>query len=123
MGLEDVSMFPSLLEEMLRRNWTVPEVEGLVGNNIIRVFTEVERVRLEPRLSHVYTSAQQCLLPLNSIPRGSVPRYKILQNIRIIECHGPVLQIGEVREFNQTIDTPFNYTLIPDTGCRGTPVN
>ena len=49
MGLEDVSKFPSLLEEMLRRNWTVPEVEGLVGNNIIRVFTEVERVRLELR--------------------------------------------------------------------------
>ena len=56
MGLEDVSKFPSLLEEMLRRNWTVPEVEGLVGNNIIRVFTEVERVRLEPRLSHVCTA-------------------------------------------------------------------
>ena len=56
MGLEDVSKFPSLLEEMLRRNWTVPEVEGLVGNNIIRVFTEVERVRLEPRFSYVCTA-------------------------------------------------------------------
>ncbi|XP_064091094.1 dipeptidase 1-like [Macrobrachium nipponense] len=45
-GLEDVSKYPVLLAELLRDpGWTVEDIRKLVGGNIIRVFSEVERVR------------------------------------------------------------------------------
>ncbi|XP_042873983.1 uncharacterized protein LOC122254380 [Penaeus japonicus] len=45
-GLEDVSKYPALLAELLRDpRWTVADLRKLVGENIIRVFSEVERVR------------------------------------------------------------------------------
>ncbi|KAM4612473.1 dipeptidase 1 isoform 2-T2 [Discoglossus pictus] len=43
-GLEDVSKYPDLVAELLRRGWTKMEVEAALANNLIRVFTEVERV-------------------------------------------------------------------------------
>ncbi|XP_063584678.1 dipeptidase 1-like [Penaeus indicus] len=43
-GLEDVSKYPALLAELLRDpRWTVADLRKLVGENIIRVFSEVER--------------------------------------------------------------------------------
>lgn len=45
MGLEDVSKYPDLIAELLRRNWTETEVRGLLADNLIRVFSEVELVR------------------------------------------------------------------------------
>ena len=59
---------------MLQRNWTVPEVAGLTGLNMLRVFREVEKYRDE--------------------------------------------MAGE-----PYIETPIDYEMIPDTQCRGTPVN
>lgn len=45
-GLEDVSRYPWLLAELLRdHNWTVADIAKLIGENILRVFAEVERVR------------------------------------------------------------------------------
>lgn len=44
-GLEDVSKYPDLIAELLRRNWTETEVRGLLADNLIRVFSEVELVR------------------------------------------------------------------------------
>ena len=41
-GLEDVSKYPDLIAELLRRNWTETEVRGLLADNLIRVFSEVE---------------------------------------------------------------------------------
>ncbi|XP_021076393.1 dipeptidase 1 [Mus pahari] len=43
-GLEDVSKYPDLIAELLRRNWTETEVRGLLADNLIRVFSEVELV-------------------------------------------------------------------------------
>jgi membrane dipeptidase len=42
-GLEDVSRFPHLLAEMLRRGWSEDAVVGLAGGNFIRTFRAVER--------------------------------------------------------------------------------
>ncbi|XP_071538215.1 dipeptidase 1-like [Panulirus ornatus] len=45
-GLEDVSRYPWLLAELLRDpRWTVADIRKLIGENIIRVFADVERVR------------------------------------------------------------------------------
>ncbi|XP_036400097.1 dipeptidase 1 [Megalops cyprinoides] len=44
-GLEDVSKYPDLVAELLRRGWTDSEVKAALGENLLRVFREVERVR------------------------------------------------------------------------------
>ncbi|NWQ92707.1 DPEP2 Dipeptidase, partial [Burhinus bistriatus] len=41
-GLEDVSKYPSLIEELLRRGWNETELKGVLRDNFLRVFREVE---------------------------------------------------------------------------------
>ncbi|XP_063169002.1 dipeptidase 2-like isoform X2 [Candoia aspera] len=41
-GLEDVSKYPALIEELLRRGWTKTELRGVLRENLLRVFKEVE---------------------------------------------------------------------------------
>lgn len=43
-GLEDVSKYPDLVAELLRRQWTEAEVRGALANNLLRVFEAVEQV-------------------------------------------------------------------------------
>ncbi|KAJ7420278.1 Dipeptidase 2 [Pitangus sulphuratus] len=50
-GLEDVSKYPSLIEELLRRGWNETELKGVLRENFLRVFREVENVRLKPKLN------------------------------------------------------------------------
>jgi membrane dipeptidase len=47
-GLEDVSKFPDLIAELLRRGWTETDVKKLAGLNILRVMREAERVAQRP---------------------------------------------------------------------------
>ncbi|XP_004431915.1 PREDICTED: dipeptidase 2 [Ceratotherium simum simum] len=46
-GLEDVSTYPVLIEELLSRGWTEEELQGVLRGNLLRVFEEVEQVREE----------------------------------------------------------------------------
>jgi membrane dipeptidase len=48
-GLEDVSKFPDLIAELLRRGWTEVDVKKVAGLNILRVMRETERVAGEMR--------------------------------------------------------------------------
>jgi len=43
-GLEDVSAYPALLAEMMRRGWSDAEVAGLAGGNVLRVMERAEQV-------------------------------------------------------------------------------
>ena len=43
-GLEDVSTYPVLLAELVRRGWTDAQLRGLAGENVLRVLTEAEAV-------------------------------------------------------------------------------
>jgi membrane dipeptidase len=43
-GLEDVSCYPALLAELMRRGYTPEEVKQVAGLNLLRVFREVEKV-------------------------------------------------------------------------------
>ncbi|XP_045843414.1 dipeptidase 2-like isoform X4 [Meles meles] len=44
-GLEDVSMYPVLIEELLSRRWSEEELQGVLRGNLLRVFGQVEQVR------------------------------------------------------------------------------
>nr|XP_060644172.1 dipeptidase 1 [Anolis sagrei ordinatus] len=46
-GLKDVSGYPKLVAELLRRNWTEDEVKGALADNLLRVLRRVEQVRDE----------------------------------------------------------------------------
>jgi len=48
-GLEDVSKFPDLVAELLRRGWSEADVKQVVGLNALRVMREAERVAAAPR--------------------------------------------------------------------------
>lgn len=43
-GLEDVSKYPDLLAELMRRGWTIEELAKLAGYNVLRVMSGVEKV-------------------------------------------------------------------------------
>ena len=43
-GLEDVSCYPALLAELMRRGYTRDEIRQVAGLNLLRVFREVEQV-------------------------------------------------------------------------------
>jgi membrane dipeptidase len=49
LGMEDVSKFPDLIAELLRRGWTEADVKKVAGLNILRVMREAERVAREMR--------------------------------------------------------------------------
>ncbi|XP_077687013.1 dipeptidase 2-like isoform X2 [Eretmochelys imbricata] len=44
-GLEDVSKYSALIAELLRRGWTERELTGVLRENLLRVFKDVEKVR------------------------------------------------------------------------------
>ncbi|XP_078526927.1 dipeptidase 1 [Lissotriton helveticus] len=44
-GLEDVSKYPDLVAELLRRGWTELEVKAALAENLLRVFETVEEVK------------------------------------------------------------------------------
>ena len=46
-GLEDVSTYPALFAELIRRGWSDADLEKLAGRNLIRVFQKVEKVRFD----------------------------------------------------------------------------
>ncbi len=43
-GLEDVSKYPGLIAELLRRGWTDLDAEKLIGENILRVWAANEKI-------------------------------------------------------------------------------
>ncbi|KAM5262714.1 dipeptidase 2-like [Ctenodactylus gundi] len=46
-GLEDVSTYPVLIEELMSRGWNEEELKGVLRGNLLRVFRQVEQVREE----------------------------------------------------------------------------
>jgi membrane dipeptidase len=43
-GLEDVSRYPAITVELLRRGWTESDIRGVLGNNILRVLEAAEQL-------------------------------------------------------------------------------
>jgi membrane dipeptidase len=51
LGLEDVSTYPDLLAELVKRGWTDSEIKGAAGENILRALTKAEAVSKTLRAS------------------------------------------------------------------------
>src|SRR5438132_7994702 len=50
-GLEDVSCYPALLAELMRRGYTKAEIKKVAGLNLLRVFRAAENVSARLRRS------------------------------------------------------------------------
>jgi membrane dipeptidase len=48
-GLEDVSKYPNLLAELVKRGWTDAELRGLAGENVLRALSRAETVSVRLR--------------------------------------------------------------------------
>jgi membrane dipeptidase len=48
-GLEDVSKYPDLIAELLRRGWTDIDVKKLIGGNVLRAWAQAEQVAARVR--------------------------------------------------------------------------
>ncbi|MGQ0428399.1 MAG: membrane dipeptidase, partial [Gammaproteobacteria bacterium] len=43
-GMEDVSTYPELFAELIRRGWNDPDLEKLAGGNVLRALEQAEAV-------------------------------------------------------------------------------
>lgn len=46
-GLKDVSQYPNVIRELLKRGYTVDDIEKILSGNLLRVWSEVERIAAE----------------------------------------------------------------------------
>ena len=60
-GLSDVSMYPNLFAELIRRGWSDHDLEKLAGGNVLRAMERAEQVARE---------LQATTPAANSISRG-----------------------------------------------------
>ena len=58
-GLEDVSKFPNLLAELIRRGWSDDAIAKIAGRNFLRAFRQVERTARELQKTEVPRVARQ----------------------------------------------------------------
>nr|XP_021488720.1 dipeptidase 2-like isoform X1 [Meriones unguiculatus] len=80
-GLEDVSTYPVLIEELLRRGWSEQELQGVLRENLLRVLRHVEQVREENRWQH----------PLEDV----IPEEQLESACRSVLPHRPQKQYPE----------------------------
>jgi membrane dipeptidase len=66
-GLEDVSKFPALTAELLRRGWSDADAEKVIGLNVLRVMRQAEEVAR--RLQATEPPATATIYSLDSLPR------------------------------------------------------
>ncbi len=66
-GLEDVSDFPRLTAELLRRGWSDADVEKVIGLNVLRVLRQAQEVAA--RLQRTERPATATMYSLDSLPR------------------------------------------------------
>jgi len=60
LGLEDVSTYPALTAELLRRRYSDADIKKILGLNILRVMREVERVSAKLKATRPPSSALCC---------------------------------------------------------------
>jgi membrane dipeptidase len=68
-GLEDVSKYPALLAELLRRGWSPDDVKKLAGKNILRVMRNVEQVAA--RLQKTRLPSEELIEELDAAPAAT----------------------------------------------------
>jgi len=66
-GLEDVSKYPDLLAELMRRGWSDDELKQLAGENVLRAMTQAENVAA--RLQRERPASTKTIRQLDGAPR------------------------------------------------------
>jgi len=56
-GLEDVSKYPDLFAELIRRGWNDPDLRKLAGENLLRTFAKAEAVAKQQKKVHPPSTA------------------------------------------------------------------
>ena len=56
-GLEDVSTYPALLAELMRRGWSDADLAKVAGGNVLRVMAQVEAVSTQLRVQRPESAA------------------------------------------------------------------
>ncbi|XP_009981483.1 PREDICTED: dipeptidase 2-like [Tauraco erythrolophus] len=95
-GLEDVSKYPSLIEELLRRGWNETELKGVLRENFLRVFREVENVRN--------------VIGLMDVGESEIPQEEVQNSCRL-DLHNYRLQTARSSGF-PSVAQPFSLTLV-----------
>lgn len=76
-GLEDVSKYPALIGELLRRHWSEADLAGVLRLNFLRVFEKVEKVREGFHLNLMtYTCSHLLSLVLHRWAESGVSEHK-----------------------------------------------
>lgn len=70
-GMEDVSRYPALFAELIRRGWSDADLRKLAGGNLLRVFAEVERV--SARLRRTRPPSTATIEALDGRPSAAPP--------------------------------------------------
>lgn len=60
-GLGDVSTYPALLAELLRRGWSDRDIAKLAGDNVLRVMADAERVAASIRETMLATGTEPAM--------------------------------------------------------------
>ena len=60
-GLEDVSTYPALLAELMKRGWSDADIAKLAGENVLRVMTEAEKVAVSMKAEPWATATVEAL--------------------------------------------------------------
>ncbi|XP_064315424.1 dipeptidase 2 isoform X3 [Phalacrocorax carbo] len=95
-GLEDVSKYPSLIEELLRRGWSETELKGVLRENFLRVFREVENVRN--------------INGPTGVGESEIPQEEVQNSCRL-DLRNPQLQTASSFGF-PSVARPFSPTLV-----------
>jgi len=67
-GLEDVSKYPLLFAELIRRGWSDDNLRKLAGDNLMRVFSEVEETAARLRQTRPPSNATIDELDRRTLP-------------------------------------------------------
>jgi membrane dipeptidase len=71
-GLDDVSKYPDLFAELVRRGWTDADLRKLAGENVLRVMREAEAVA--KRLSASRAPSTATIEALDGAPAAASAR-------------------------------------------------
>ena len=71
-GLEDVSCYPALLAELMRRGYTREDIQKLAGLNLLRVFREAEKVSARLKRETTVAACPRAVMPQSR--EGERPR-------------------------------------------------